>query len=228
MIHPFMPFLSEELWQRLPRRDGDTTPSIVKARYPEYAAEYDDAQSAREYGLLISCSQGLRSLISDYGIKKDGIGMVLLTEDTFECVHLTQLLLGYLSSVDSAEYSLLRAEKPQIEALVGRSLASVILLAHETQPPPGCAVYPISSSTTVYLDVGSHTDIALLIEKTTAKLAKLSDFVARQRKFMTAEGWSDKVSAATKDAEVEKLSAAEAQMMSLKSSIEQFKRLNLG
>lgn len=32
MIHPFMPFLSEELWQRLPRRPGDSTPSITIAK----------------------------------------------------------------------------------------------------------------------------------------------------------------------------------------------------
>jgi valyl-tRNA synthetase len=32
MIHPFMPFLSEELWQRLPRRLGDKTPSITIAK----------------------------------------------------------------------------------------------------------------------------------------------------------------------------------------------------
>jgi valyl-tRNA synthetase len=31
MIHPFMPFLSEELWQRLPRRPGDKAPSITVA-----------------------------------------------------------------------------------------------------------------------------------------------------------------------------------------------------
>lgn len=31
MIHPFMPFLSEELWQRLPKRPGDQTPSITIA-----------------------------------------------------------------------------------------------------------------------------------------------------------------------------------------------------
>jgi valyl-tRNA synthetase len=31
MIHPFMPFLSEELWQRLPKRPGDKTPSITIA-----------------------------------------------------------------------------------------------------------------------------------------------------------------------------------------------------
>jgi len=32
MIHPFMPFLSEELWQRLPRRPNDSTPSITIAK----------------------------------------------------------------------------------------------------------------------------------------------------------------------------------------------------
>jgi valyl-tRNA synthetase len=32
MIHPFMPFLSEELWQRLPRRPEDHTPSITVAK----------------------------------------------------------------------------------------------------------------------------------------------------------------------------------------------------
>lgn len=32
LISPYMPFLSEELWQRLPRRQDDTTPSITVAR----------------------------------------------------------------------------------------------------------------------------------------------------------------------------------------------------
>jgi valyl-tRNA synthetase len=32
LIHPFMPFLSEELWQRLPRRPKDSTPSITIAK----------------------------------------------------------------------------------------------------------------------------------------------------------------------------------------------------
>lgn len=42
MIHPFMPFITEELWQRLPRRDGDNTPSITVASYPQPQEEWDD------------------------------------------------------------------------------------------------------------------------------------------------------------------------------------------
>lgn len=43
LLSPFMPFVTEELFQRLPRRKGDTTPSIVVAQYPlpEQVYSYD-------------------------------------------------------------------------------------------------------------------------------------------------------------------------------------------
>jgi hypothetical protein len=36
LLHPFMPFVTEELWQRLSRRPNDATPSIMVSRYPIY------------------------------------------------------------------------------------------------------------------------------------------------------------------------------------------------
>jgi valyl-tRNA synthetase len=51
MIHPFMPFLTEELWQRLPRREGDKTPSITIASFPQYIQEFEYAfkEGAKTY-----------------------------------------------------------------------------------------------------------------------------------------------------------------------------------
>lgn len=74
LLHPFMPFLSEELWQRLPRRREDTTPSIVVAQYPEYEEGLNDPRAASQYELLIACSKGIRSLMAEYAIKQDGTG----------------------------------------------------------------------------------------------------------------------------------------------------------
>lgn len=34
LLHPFMPFVTEELWQRLPRMPNDPTPSIMVAAFP--------------------------------------------------------------------------------------------------------------------------------------------------------------------------------------------------
>ena len=36
LLHPIMPFVTEELWQRLPRRPNDSTPSIMVSAYPVY------------------------------------------------------------------------------------------------------------------------------------------------------------------------------------------------
>ncbi|KAL2147537.1 hypothetical protein VTI28DRAFT_8792 [Corynascus sepedonium] len=134
LVHPFMPFLSEELWQRLPRRQGDSTPSIVKARYPEYKAALDDADSAAKYELVISCAKGLRSLMAELGIKRNGEGSVA-------CRDLTVL-------------GLLQAEIRQIKSLVGKSMVSVVVLGEGESASPGCAALPVSSTTTVYLKAG--------------------------------------------------------------------------
>ncbi|SRR6266571_3727921 len=36
LLHPFMPFVTEELWQRLSRRPNDATQSIMVSKYPIY------------------------------------------------------------------------------------------------------------------------------------------------------------------------------------------------
>lgn len=74
MIHPFMPFLTEELWQRLPRRPDDKTPSIVLAKYPVYDAKMDDPASEEAYELVLGISKGIRSLMAEYSLKDEGKG----------------------------------------------------------------------------------------------------------------------------------------------------------
>jgi valyl-tRNA synthetase len=56
------PFLTEELWQRLPRRPGQSAASIVLADYPTYNAAFQDPHAAFEYQLVLGCITGIRSL----------------------------------------------------------------------------------------------------------------------------------------------------------------------
>jgi valyl-tRNA synthetase len=50
LLHPFMPFLTEELWHRLPQRAGAR--SISLERFPEGRPEWTDAAAEREVALL--------------------------------------------------------------------------------------------------------------------------------------------------------------------------------
>ncbi|KAH6641534.1 tRNA synthetases class I-domain-containing protein [Chaetomium tenue] len=136
LTHPFMPFLSEELWQRLPRRQDDSTPSIVKARYPEHRADLDDGDASEKFELVISCAKGIRSLAAEAGIKRDGI--------------------GYLACQNAADLALLRTEIGPLKSLIGKVVASLIMLgaAEGKSDLEGCAVFSVSSTTTVYLKSG--------------------------------------------------------------------------
>ncbi|MCU1236951.1 MAG: valyl-tRNA synthetase [Candidatus Solibacter sp.] len=51
LLHPAMPFLTEELWQRLERKPGDPQ-SIALAQYPQYQPELADPQAEKEVAII--------------------------------------------------------------------------------------------------------------------------------------------------------------------------------
>lgn len=135
--------------------------------------------------------------------------------------------VAYVSSSSNAEFALVEAETQQIKALSGKGLHSLSTVRLDDELPPGCAVYPVSAIVTVYLEVGKQVDVSALMEKTEARLTKLKEMVERQLKVHAVDGWAEKVSTAVRTAEQERLSEAGAQIRSLTSSMEQFRRLEL-
>jgi valyl-tRNA synthetase len=54
LLHPYMPFITEELWQRLPRKDDENNiPSIMLAPYPQYDSDQDFAEPAEHYEVVL-------------------------------------------------------------------------------------------------------------------------------------------------------------------------------
>lgn len=74
LIHPFMPYITEEMWQRMPRRPADTTKSIMVAKYPQYSPVLDDPESEAAYELVLACTKAARSLMSEYALKENAEG----------------------------------------------------------------------------------------------------------------------------------------------------------
>ncbi|MFC2948491.1 valine--tRNA ligase [Virgibacillus sediminis] len=58
MLHPFMPFITEEIWQQLPHK-GD---SITVASWPEIRHEFDDKEASKEMGRLVSIIKSVRNI----------------------------------------------------------------------------------------------------------------------------------------------------------------------
>ena len=60
------------MWQSLPRRGGDSTESVMIAKYPEYTSDFDDVKSLQAYDLVLDITKGARSLLAQYNILKNG------------------------------------------------------------------------------------------------------------------------------------------------------------
>ncbi|KAM6989120.1 valine--tRNA ligase [Passerculus sandwichensis] len=70
LLAPFMPFLAEELWQRLPR-DPPAPPSVSLAPYPEpeeFCWQDEEAEAAMEF--VLSVVRALRSLRAAHGLTR--------------------------------------------------------------------------------------------------------------------------------------------------------------
>ena len=149
LLHPFMPFLTEELFQRIPRRQDDQTPSITVANFPEFAGlqAFYDPGAEKEYELLVDVSKGLRSLTAEYAIKD--------AAQTF------------IHPLDDGTHTFLhsQASRSSILSLVGKGISSLTLLVPSDPPPTGCAVYTVGTSATVYLDIQGRIDIDKEIAK---------------------------------------------------------------
>ena len=63
-----MPFLTEELWQRLTERNDDRPISIALAHYPQYNVDASDAQAEIEMSILQAIVTAARELRADLKI----------------------------------------------------------------------------------------------------------------------------------------------------------------
>src|SRR5271168_2942204 len=63
LLHPFMPFLTEELWHQLPQASG--AKSIALDRYPEAQQKWKDDAALREFSLVQEVIQALRGIRAD-------------------------------------------------------------------------------------------------------------------------------------------------------------------
>ncbi len=59
-LHPFMPFITEEIWQKLPMKRS--VESICLAAYPEEDRRLDDAAAEAEMGPIIEAIEGIRTI----------------------------------------------------------------------------------------------------------------------------------------------------------------------
>jgi valyl-tRNA synthetase len=100
LLHPFMPHLSEELWQRLPGHEAVHPLSVSLAPYPRAEAAWEDAALEERMAALTGAVTRLRALRAELALPAKAP------------------LTVYLTSDDPALASFLHAQEPLLVALL--------------------------------------------------------------------------------------------------------------
>ena len=106
MLHPFLSFVTEEIYQKLPEHEA----SIVNAPYPEYSKERENPEIAAKFAALQTIVSAVRTMRSELTVppsKKVRVMLKLEKADSF--FQTNSALMALLMSASSVE---LVADKP--------------------------------------------------------------------------------------------------------------------
>ncbi len=155
LLHPIMPFLTEELWQRLPiRREAE---SVVVATFPTPDRSLIDADAEAEARILQETITALRNIRGEMGIKP-GAKMPLL----------------YLTR-DAHAHALLSRERESLVDLAGLSDVTATLVGDAAVEAPKGAAAAVVGPVELFVPLAGLVDPAAesqRLEKELAKLAK--------------------------------------------------------
>ncbi|MBW2609392.1 MAG: valine--tRNA ligase [Deltaproteobacteria bacterium] len=127
LLHPFMPFISEEIWQRLPGAHG----SIMRAEFPEASDFRTDEQALNEMDLVMGVITGVRNIRGEMNIspsKKVDILIEMPDKKDVEVVRSNIVHIKNLAKVDSLDIDT-AVSKPEASAtaVFGRNQVHVLL-----------------------------------------------------------------------------------------------------
>lgn len=208
LMHPIMPFLTEHLWQKLPRRKDDSTESIMIAKYPAFTEALDEPQAAEKYDFIMDVAAGARSLLSQYGFKEPGEVLI--------------------QTYSESAFKTASTERTSIKSLSGKYAGEIEILAPSTasSPPAGCALLSINADAAVYLKIVGRIDIDAELKKRHKGVEDAKTKVEKQKKIISGAGWA-KASKETRAREEEKLADAELEVQRLDEAAKDLERLKL-
>jgi len=99
LLHPFMPFVTEEIWQNLPH-EGE---SLMTAKWPKSDKAFFDDKAEEELNLLIGIITSIRNIRSDVGVPPQKLCNVLIATTSSKKSAAINRYLGYIQCLTKVE-----------------------------------------------------------------------------------------------------------------------------
>ncbi|GKY99922.1 hypothetical protein MPSEU_000945800 [Mayamaea pseudoterrestris] len=209
LLHPMMPFVTEELWQRLPGRGtlgAEESESIIIARYPECIESYMDDKGEQSMANAMKVVKACRSLRASYNIPNKTLThfFVKVAEDSVAAVSNQQddiMTLGKASAVE------LNIADDMIPAMVGTLI--------------------VDDQLTVLMDVKGLVDFKVEINRLQKNLKSTLPLLTQLETKVAAPEYAAKVPEDVQNDEAERLESLRKKKTEIAEAIANFEKLSI-
>ncbi|OQY16840.1 MAG: hypothetical protein B6I35_15360 [Anaerolineaceae bacterium 4572_32.2] len=170
LLHPFMPFVTEEIWQHLPQDDGASMPeSLMVTPWPE-AGEIDEEAEAK-MELIMEAIRAIRNARAEYDVQPGKQITATIAAgphyDTFDDQREVLIRLAHLD-----------AEKLDIKSVLLKK--------------PEKAISLVVSNVEIYLPLAGMVDLDAERERLGQELEKVRAQISRSKDLLANEGFATK------------------------------------
>src|SRR5579859_2903870 len=199
LLHPFMPFVTEEVWQYLyhisgPDQERWAAPALIVAPWPRTNSQAIDHQAEQSFGLLQETIARIRDARNQVNVEPARRIPVIL--------------------VAGSQAPMLEAQAPLIEFLARTETPQVH--AHLEQKP-GQSMSQLAGSVEIYLPLAGMLDLDKERERLDKEIAHAQQEVSRLQAKLTNESFVNRAKAEVVEKEREKLAAQEERVEKLKT-----------
>ncbi|MBQ8004960.1 MAG: valine--tRNA ligase [Clostridia bacterium] len=199
LLHPFMPFITEEIYQSLPHEDE----SIMISAYPTFDAKFDFTADAERMERLIAAIRAIRARRNEMNIvpsRKAKVYIATKYSDSFN--ENTAVFFSRLASAS--------------ETLIAESFDSSVISADD-------AVQIVTDAASIFLPLSDIIDVEKEREKLEGELKKTEGEIARLEGKLSNQGFVAKAPAAVVEGEKEKLAKYKEKLEGIKQAIAKLK-----
>ncbi|XP_070043693.1 LOW QUALITY PROTEIN: valine--tRNA ligase, mitochondrial 1-like [Nicotiana tomentosiformis] len=203
LLHPFMPFVTEELWQRLPASGNSIKKeSIVISDYPSTIESWNNDSVEAEMEKVSSIVKGLRSKRA-----------LLPPKERFARLEAFVLC----RTIDTVE----TIAKREMEICILATLSSLKVSSDSDAAPTRWLTEVVDESVTVFLEEkGTTSNSEAEIERLEKKREETRKQFEKLNKSMSASGYKEKVALNVHEDNIVKLSVLKQELESIEENIE--------
>lgn len=206
LISPFMPYISEELYQRLPRRQPETdAPSICVTPYP----------LPDEYNVFRN-----KDIEASVKLTQEAINKIRSLRADYQLVQSVKTDL-YIQSLDKFIHDSLNSLQDFIQIMSSSKSIAFI----QDKPPVGCAMSTLSDKCKLYLMLKGIIDIEKEEQKMNKKKEKLIQSIASLKKEQSQPNYEQRVPEAVRVKNTEKLQQLENEVSLIDEGVKQLQEM---